>query len=241
MGSLNRPPSIHALATVEARRLEREPAPRKAGYRDAAELCSKVNADTNVVIGGSPGEPEGYLDVTEDFKDMVFTIDEQLGPIAAYTNCMKNEGIDYTLNSEQNEGWRGLYLSLSPTPCQTLQRLTSNPPQNGRSTLNSSPPPSGPTPHAAVKNTVKGFNCSDHFSRTSNNATSTESRSSKLSGSLLSTAPAVSGSSSTNRNVASEGTQLLGRSCSGVDSRRCPKPGDLEALTRPRLIEIGKG
>lgn len=113
MGALNRPPSIHALATVKARRLERAPAPRKAGYGDAAALCSNVNADTDVAIGGSPGEPPGYLDLTDDFKEVIFAIDEQLGPIAEYTKCMKNDGIDYTLHSEENEGWRGLYLSLS--------------------------------------------------------------------------------------------------------------------------------
>lgn len=127
MGALHRKPSDQALANAAAYRddmVGHLPAKEKsAAFVAARAKCDDedtAGADQDVVLGES-----GEIDLEAEFTKMLTDVEEKLGEIAPYTACMQKAGVDYTAESDGEEGWAGLYLYLTaemplpPLPDQT--------------------------------------------------------------------------------------------------------------------------
>jgi len=106
MGELNRPLSTHALAVAASSRSEFE-GDRGDAYDKAARNCGEDEPAPVVT------EPEGWLDLNTKYAIALNKVDEQLGPIDEYMDCMKRAGMDYQkLSGTSTGGYQGLFLAL---------------------------------------------------------------------------------------------------------------------------------
>ena len=110
MGALNRKPSDVYAANAEAAYddttgglPEKHQTPEFEAAKDA---CDGTNAS---------GPDYEYFEVPAQaaYSSMLERVEKQLGSIDSYTECMKNAGVDYTVGSDGEEGWVGLYLYLT--------------------------------------------------------------------------------------------------------------------------------
>jgi hypothetical protein len=111
MGALNRRPSDFYLANAEAGHddqtgnLTADEQTRE--FQKAQDACD----DTNAFTDSPAGEPEIEA-LQAEYFEILSDVEKQLGPIAPYTACMEDAGIDYISDSDGEEGWGGLYIYL---------------------------------------------------------------------------------------------------------------------------------
>ncbi|MGC3992666.1 MAG: hypothetical protein QM779_00800 [Propionicimonas sp.] len=111
MGAVQVKPSLHALGIAASSRDESEPSETSAEYAKVSDAC-QVN-DQDMTVGGGPGTPEGAAQLLAEFKELITSVDAQLGPIQDYRTCMAEAGINYSEKSDGDEGWQGLYMFLT--------------------------------------------------------------------------------------------------------------------------------
>ena len=106
MGELNRALSPQALAMAASSRSEFD-GDRGEAYDGAARTCAQ---DEPPQVNR---EPEGWLELSTEYALALRRVEEQLGPIDGYTDCMNRAGIDYIeLNGEGEAGYAGLLMAL---------------------------------------------------------------------------------------------------------------------------------
>lgn len=115
LGRLNYKPSETALAqrSVALADEAAEAAARVDAsdpeYMAAATECVAETPEVNT--NSLPGPPAGAQELTGQFEQLMNEVEEELGPISAYQECMGGLGID--LSSAEDEGWQGLYETLT--------------------------------------------------------------------------------------------------------------------------------
>ncbi|HST80509.1 MAG TPA: hypothetical protein VLL08_02085 [Kineosporiaceae bacterium] len=116
MGRLNLGPSQGALApkviehVTDAPTLKETSTPK---YKEASARCEKTGGDPESV-----GKPEGTDELNGKFRLTLNRIEEKLGPIEEYRQCMKTAGVALATD-EGGDGWGSLWVSLEsqmPTP-----------------------------------------------------------------------------------------------------------------------------
>lgn len=116
MGVLGWKPSTMALANADAARAEQslpQAGSQEASleYQEAVESCQ--SEDNPVVdLGNQPGVPDGSADLTAEFNKMIWSVDDELGPIDPYEECLAAAGIRYQDVADGAGGWQGLYNYL---------------------------------------------------------------------------------------------------------------------------------
>lgn len=111
MGALGRKPSTGRLANVEAA-YDDATGNLPVKYRTPDFEQAQAACDTSRPPNGAPERSPIPQGASASYFAMLASVDHQLGPIAPYTGCMRDAGIDYTGGSDGGEGWTGLYLYL---------------------------------------------------------------------------------------------------------------------------------
>ncbi|MFT3872308.1 MAG: hypothetical protein QM714_06615 [Nocardioides sp.] len=118
MGRLDVRPSVMALANSEAAHLEHEPPPppdsREATeeFQNTMRSCLQKNQEV-VVDDEALGKP-ATGELNAEFHMLIEDVDQSLGPIDPYNECMKQAGFDVTSRDDGDlEGWNALYDLLS--------------------------------------------------------------------------------------------------------------------------------
>jgi hypothetical protein len=111
MGALNRKPSDFYAANAEAGHDDETgnlpPDQKTPEFTKAQDACDETNATFDI-----PSANQGAPELQAEYFETLSSVEKQLGPIAPYTTCMEQAGIDYTTASDGEEGWAGLYLYL---------------------------------------------------------------------------------------------------------------------------------
>jgi hypothetical protein len=121
MGALGRKPSTAALATAESRRAGEvaefggfgsQSVVFTDAYQTAASACEKAAAGGVVDLGHLAGVPEGYYELEPEFNKLISSVDEQLGSIRPYVDCMREAGFDLPYEIDGAQGSQAFYLWL---------------------------------------------------------------------------------------------------------------------------------
>jgi hypothetical protein len=121
MGPLGRKESTAALATEKSRRAGEvwEFGGFGSGsdvftdeYQTAASACEKTTDGEVVDLGNLPGVPEGYYELGPEFHKLVWAVDEKLGSIQPYVDCMREAGFEVPYEIDGAQGWQALHLWL---------------------------------------------------------------------------------------------------------------------------------
>lgn len=115
LGALRRGPSTAALAGAESNQsAEGPPDPGSmeatAAYQEAATACSQVGTPTQIDDGSGPYEPANSNELSSEFYELLESVDEQLGSIEPYNDCMNEAGIKL---DNQRDGYMALWETLS--------------------------------------------------------------------------------------------------------------------------------
>lgn len=119
MGELGRRPSVMALqnarsAHAEVSTIDPKSVESSEEYQRAVRRCR--DDDLAVIdFNNKPGVPDGATDLVSEFKSVIFAIDEKLGPIQPYNECMLDAGFDLSAGPDGDGGWQGLYNYLVGT------------------------------------------------------------------------------------------------------------------------------
>jgi len=81
-------------------------------YQTAASACEKATDGGVVDLGHLAGVPEGYYELGPEFHKLIWTVDEQLGSIRPYVDCMREAGFDVPYELEGAQGSQAFYLWL---------------------------------------------------------------------------------------------------------------------------------
>jgi hypothetical protein len=121
MGALGRKESTAALATARSQRAGEvwEFGGFGSGsdvftdeYQAAASACEKATDGGVVDLGHLAGVPEGYYELEPEFNKLVSTVDEQLGSIQPYVDCMREAGFDVPYEVDGAQGSQALHVWL---------------------------------------------------------------------------------------------------------------------------------
>jgi hypothetical protein len=121
MGALGRKESTAALATAKSRWAGEVAKFGGFGsgsdvftdeYQTAASACEKATDGGVVALGHLAGVPEGYYELDPEFDNLIRTVDEQLGSIQPYVDCMRKAGFVVPYELDGAQGSQAFYLWL---------------------------------------------------------------------------------------------------------------------------------
>jgi hypothetical protein len=109
MGHLQEPPSRTEVSLARSRQYEldpeRNPDVDKPGYHEALAECEKSAGDPDAVV-----IPPGTEELGSKWTELMASVEEELGSIEPYTECMATAG--YDLAAVDADGQAALYMLL---------------------------------------------------------------------------------------------------------------------------------
>lgn len=116
LGGLHRKPSVWALLSAPAQRLESRPVvSRSSAFEAAAAACEEHTPSDAMTVypGADPNQPAKAAQLLREFRKLVQAADESLGSIKPYNECMNEHGVDFGIYAEDTEGSQALFMYLT--------------------------------------------------------------------------------------------------------------------------------